>query len=109
MRLITSKKIFYVLLRVQSGCFGNDSDVVILSLPCSCSQRTDSPRFLMDGLGTTCSSLVSVFGTIEYSPSGHHNIEFRFVDLKHAELCLESPSHDVSCHLSGNNGCKILL
>ena len=41
--------------------------------------------------------------------NGHHNIEFRFVDLEHVELCLESPIHDISCHLSRNNGCKILL
>ena len=41
--------------------------------------------------------------------NGHHNIEFKFVDLEHAELCLKSPIHDISCYLSGNNGCKILL
>ena len=41
--------------------------------------------------------------------NGHHNIEFGFVDVEHAELCLESPIHDISLHLSGNNGCKILL
>ena len=35
--------------------------------------------------------------------------EFIFVDTEHAELCLESTIHDISCHLSGNNGCKILL
>ena len=41
--------------------------------------------------------------------NGHHNIEFGFVDVEHAELCLESPNHDISCYLSGNNSCKILL
>ena len=41
--------------------------------------------------------------------NGHLNIEFRFVDLEQAELCLASPIHDISCHLSGKNGCKILL
>ena len=35
-------------MHVQTGCSGNDSDIVIPSLPCSDSQ----PRFLMDGLGT---------------------------------------------------------
>ena len=37
---------------VQTGCSGNDSDIVIPPLPCSDSQPADSPRFLMDGLGT---------------------------------------------------------
>ena len=32
-------------MHVQSGCSGNDSDVVIPSLPCSDSQPADSPRF----------------------------------------------------------------
>ena len=41
--------------------------------------------------------------------NGHHNIKFRFVDLEHAELYLESPICDISRHLSGNNGCNILL
>ena len=36
-------------MHVQSGCFGNDSDVVIPSFPCSDSQQADSPRLLMDG------------------------------------------------------------
>ena len=40
------------------GCSGNDRDVVIPSLPSSGRQPTDSPRFLMDGLGTKQSSLV---------------------------------------------------
>ena len=35
--------------------------------------------------------------------NGHHNTEFRFVDLEHAEFCLESAIHDISCHLSGNH------
>ena len=35
-------------MHVQSGCSGNDSDVVILPLPSSGSQPTDSPSFLMD-------------------------------------------------------------
>ena len=39
-------------MHVQTGCSGNDSDIVIPSLPCSDSQPADSPRFLMDGLGT---------------------------------------------------------
>ena len=41
--------------------------------------------------------------------NSHHNTEFRFVDLEHAKLCLESTIHDISCHSSGNNSCKILL
>ena len=41
--------------------------------------------------------------------NGHRSSEFGFVDLEHAELCLESPIHDISCYLSGNNGYKILL
>ena len=45
-------------MHVQSGCSGNDSDIVIPSLPCSDSQPADSPRFLMAGLGTKQSSLV---------------------------------------------------
>ena len=32
--------------------------------------------------------------------NGHQNTELRFVDLEHAELCLESPIHDISCYLS---------
>ena len=39
-------------MHVQTGCSGNDSDTVIPSLPCCDSQPADSPRFLMDGLGT---------------------------------------------------------
>ena len=35
-------------MHVQTGCSGNDSDIVIPSLPCSDSQLADSPRFLMD-------------------------------------------------------------
>ena len=31
------------------------------------------------------------------------------ITLAAALLCLESPIHDNSRHLSGNNGCKILL
>ena len=45
-------------MHVQSGCSGNDSDIVIPSLPCSDSQPVDSPCFLMAGLGTKHSSLV---------------------------------------------------
>ena len=41
--------------------------------------------------------------------NGHHNTEFRFVDLEHAEFCLESPIHYIRCHLSGNLGRTILL
>ena len=37
-------------MHVQTGCSGNDSDIVIPSLPCSDSQPADSPCFLMDGL-----------------------------------------------------------
>ena len=40
--------------------------------------------------------------------NGHHNTEFRFVDLEHAELCLESPIHDISCHLSGNKVLRLV-
>ena len=50
MRLITSTKFSGMLMHEQSGCSGNDADGVIPSLPCSCSQVADSPRFLMDGL-----------------------------------------------------------
>ena len=39
-------------MHVQSGCSGNDSDVMISSLPCSGSKPADSPRLLMAGLGT---------------------------------------------------------
>ena len=37
-------------MHVQSGCSGNDSDVMISSLPCSGSKPADSPRLLMAGL-----------------------------------------------------------
>ena len=42
----------------KKRCSGNDSDVVIPSLPCSDSQPADSPYFLMAGLGTKHRSLV---------------------------------------------------
>ena len=48
-------------MHVQTGCSGNDNDIVIPSLPCSDSQPADSPRFLMDGLGTKHRD--SVFGS----------------------------------------------
>ena len=41
--------------------------------------------------------------------NGHHNIELGFFDLEHAEVCLESPIHDISCHLRENHGRKILF
>ena len=50
-------------MHVQTGCSGNDSDIVIPSLPCSDSQPADSPRFLMDGLGTKHRVWVQQFGT----------------------------------------------
>ena len=56
-------------MHAQSGCSGNDSHVVVPSLPCSDSQPADSPRFLMAGLGTKyrvwfqIQSLVPMVGT----------------------------------------------
>ena len=37
-------------MHVQSGCSGNDSDMVIPSLPCSDSQPADSPVSEWTGL-----------------------------------------------------------
>ena len=51
-------------MHVQTGCFGNDSDIVIPSLPCCDSQPADSPRFLMDGLGTKHRVWFQRFGTM---------------------------------------------
>ena len=48
---------------VQTGCSGNDSDIVIPSLPCSDSQPADLPCFLMDGLGTKHRVWFQRFGT----------------------------------------------
>ena len=48
---------------VKSGGSGNDSDVVIPSFPSSDSQLADSPRFLMDGLGTKHRVWFQRFGT----------------------------------------------
>ena len=53
----------------QSDCSGNDSDVVIPSLPSSGSQSMDSTRFLMDGLGTKHRVWLQQFGTILMSQS----------------------------------------
>ena len=50
-------------MHVQSGCSGNDSDIVIPSLPCSDSQPADLLRFLMDGLGTEHRVWFQRFGT----------------------------------------------
>ena len=50
-------------MHVQSGCSGNDSDAMIPSLPSSGSQPTDSPRFLMEGLGTKHRVWFQWFGT----------------------------------------------
>ena len=52
-------------MHVETGCSGNDSDIVIPSLPCSDSQPADSPRFLMDGLGTKHRVWFQWFGTKE--------------------------------------------
>ena len=35
--------------------------------------------------------------------NGRKDIEFRFVDLEHAELCFESTIHDIRCQLNGNH------
>ena len=50
-------------MHVQSGCSGNDSDVVIPSMPSSGSQPTDSPHFLKDGFGTKHRVWFQRFGT----------------------------------------------
>ena len=50
-------------MHVQTGCSGNDSDIVIPSSPCSDSQPADSPRFLMDGLRTKHRVWLQRFGT----------------------------------------------
>ena len=50
-------------MHAQSGCSGNDSDVVVPSLPCSDSQPADSPRFLMAGHGTKYRVWFQRFGT----------------------------------------------
>ena len=50
-------------MHVQLGCSGNDSDVVIPSLPCSDRQPADSPHFLMAGLGTKHRVWFERFGT----------------------------------------------
>ena len=50
-------------MHVQTTCSGNDSDIVIPSLPCSDSQPADSPHFLMGGLGTKHRVWFQRFGT----------------------------------------------
>ena len=50
-------------MHVQTGCSGNDSAVVIPSLPLSDSKPVESPRFLMDGLGTKHRVWFQWFGT----------------------------------------------
>ena len=71
MGLITFKKIFCMLMNEQSSFSRNESDVVISSLPCSDSQLVDSPRLLMDGLGTKHRVWFQQFGT-----RGERNWEF---------------------------------
>ena len=52
-------------MHVHSACSGNDSDKIVMpSLPSSGSQPTDSPRFLMDRLGTKYRVWFQWFGTI---------------------------------------------
>ena len=50
-------------MHVQSGCSGNDNDIVIPYLLCSSSQPTDSPRFVMTGLETKHRVWFQWFGT----------------------------------------------
>ena len=50
-------------MHVQTGCSGNDSDIVIPSLPCSDRKPADSPSFSMDGLGTKHRVWFQRFGT----------------------------------------------
>ena len=61
-------------MHVQTGCSGNDSDIVIPSLPCSDSQPADSPRFLMDGLGTKHRVWFQRFGTIMTNTTSHRPV-----------------------------------
>ena len=61
-------------MHVQTGCSGNDSDIVIPSLPCSDSQPADSPRFLMDGLGTKHRVWFQRFGTIMTHTTSHRPV-----------------------------------
>ena len=77
-------------MHVQSGCSGNDSDVVIPFLPCSDSQLVDSPRLLMDGhdgLGTKHRVWFQRFGTV---PA---NLSICYVSVKYLTKIAKEKNH----------------
>ena len=54
-----------------------------------------------------------IFGSFyRVTVNGQDGSKFGFVDLEHAEFCLESPIYDISCHLSGKHAlrtCTLVL
>ena len=81
-------------MHVQTGCSGNDSDIVIPSLPCSDSQPEDSPCFLMDGLGTKHRVWFQRFGTRLFRSqdrNGNVTVNYRFCPAVSVPLSIALP------------------